>query len=409
MHEPEFLPGGALPDAPLLARRGPHAVGVTTREFTLDDVPDLSMEPPGRGPRTLTAEIWYPAAGSPEERCTYGDRLGRDPGDPDRPDTAFRFAGRAARDARPERRRGSLVLVSHGYPGSRVLLSYLCEHLASCGRVVMALDHPGSVHGRLGPFSETLLHRSTDIIGGLEAAAELDRHDSLLGGHIDAESAVLIGYSMGGYGVLNVAGMGYSRRFVEHPRAVPGGLLAPRGMEAEDYRADPRVRAVVAFAPWGGQHGVWDEAGMAGLAVPTLFVAGSDDDVVGWDPGVRSLFAGATGCERALLVHQLARHNIAPNPAPPAALTHPADFAHYAEPLWDTRRLDNINQHFVRAFLERHLDGIESPALDLIPLAADGGYEMLTDGDPVAGPDHWWGFPPRTAIGLEFHRLGPGS
>ncbi|MDZ7826976.1 MAG: hypothetical protein U5R48_14360 [Gammaproteobacteria bacterium] len=33
---------------------------------------------------------------------------------------------------------------------------------------------------------------------------------------------------------------------------------------------------------------------------------------------------------------------------------------------------------------------------------------MPTDGDPVAGPDHWWGFPPRTAIGLEFHRLGPG-
>ncbi|MDZ7826975.1 MAG: hypothetical protein U5R48_14355 [Gammaproteobacteria bacterium] len=128
-------------------------------------------------------------------------------------------------------------------------------------------------------------------------------------------------------------GHGRSQRFVEHPRAVPGGLLAPRGMEAEDYRADPRVRAVVAFAPWGGQHGVWDEAGMAGLAVPTLFVAGSDDDVVGWDPGVRSLFAGATGCERALLVHQLARHNVAPNPAPAAALHASADFAHYAEPL----------------------------------------------------------------------------
>lgn len=403
-----FLPGDMLPDAPALARRGPHAVGVTTRTFEIAEAIDLGASTAARvvrGPRPITAELWYPAAEGVVEACTYADRLGRVAGDAQRPDRAFTFAGRAARDAAAAPLRGSLVVVSHGYPGSRVLLSYLCEHMASCGRVVMALDHPGAVHGRVGAFADTLLHRATDVIGAMDAALDLDAHDPLLAGRIDARRVALVGYSMGGYGVLNVAGAGYADAFVEHARTVPHGLLADRALSAQHFAADPRVHAVVAFAPWGGQHRVWEGAGLDALRVPTLFVAGSDDDVVGWDPGVKTLFEAAGG-ERQLLVYDACRHNVAPNPPPAAAASHLEDWRHYAEPVWDLRRLNNLNQHFVRAFLDRHLDGAPAPALDVIEVASAGGYRTGEDGTVVADADHWWGFRPRTALGVELYRRG---
>lgn len=405
-------PGEALPDAPELARRGPHPVGVTTREVVLPDAIDLPASSAGetvRGPRTLTLEIWYPAVDGVSEVCSYVDRLGRTDDDPTRPATSFEFTGRAARDAEPAQARSPAVLVSHGYPGSRVLLSWLCEHLASCGRVVLAIDHPASTHGAVGAFAETLLHRPTDILGSLDAAETLDREDPLLAGRIDGGRALLIGYSMGGYGVLNAAGAGFCDAYVDNEQAVPDRLLAHRGAAALGA-PDPRIRGVVAFAPWGGQHRVWDEDGLRGLGVPTLFVAGREDDVVGWQPGVLSLFSGTTGTERFLLVYEQARHNIAPNPPPAAAASHPADWGHYAEPVWDPQRLNNVGQHFVRAFAEYVLaDETRLPeALDLVPVAAEGAFEVGDDGVPVPGEDHWWGFAPRTALAMQFHRLPKG-
>jgi predicted dienelactone hydrolase len=410
--DPHFLPGDALPDAPALARRGPHVVGVTTREIVLPDAVDLAASngsTTARGPRPLVLEIWYPAAGA-EGRCVYEDRLGRVAGDPERPATSFTFAGRARRDAQPAPVRAPLVVVSHGFPGSRVLLSYLCEHLASCGHVVAAIDHPGSTHGAVGSFADTLLHRPTDVLGTLDAVAALDRDDGLLAGHVDGERVILVGYSMGGYGVLNAAGAGYSDAFVGNPRAVPHGLAAQRSAAALGA-PDPRIRGVVAFAPWGGQHRVWDAAGLADLAIPTLFVAGREDDVVGWDPGVKTLFDGTRGAERFLLVYENCRHNVAPNPPPPEAASHPADWAHYAEPVWNLRRLNNCNQHFVRAFCEHVLagDGALHPALDLLPVAAEGVFAIDADGVARPGEGHWWGFEPRTATAMQFHRRSRGT
>ena len=144
--------------------------------------------------------------------------------------------------------------------------------------------------------------------------------------------------------------------------------------------------------------------------MPTLFVAGREDDVVGWQPGVLSLFAGTTGTERFLLVYEQARHNVAPNPPPAAAASHPADWGHYAEPLWDPRRLNNAGQHFVRAFAQYVLEDLPRlpAALDLIPVAADGAWEVDEEGVPHPGEGHWWGFTPRTALGMQFHRLPKG-
>jgi predicted dienelactone hydrolase len=54
------------------------------------------------------------------------------------------------------------VVVSHGYPGSRYLLAYLCENLASKGYVVVSIDHTDSTYRDVASFVSTVVNRSLD-------------------------------------------------------------------------------------------------------------------------------------------------------------------------------------------------------------------------------------------------------
>jgi predicted dienelactone hydrolase len=55
------------------------------------------------------------------------------------------LTGKAVRDATAKNAGVfPLVIVSHGYPGNRFLLSHLTENLASKGYVVVAIDHTDS-------------------------------------------------------------------------------------------------------------------------------------------------------------------------------------------------------------------------------------------------------------------------
>jgi hypothetical protein len=81
---------------------------------------------------------------------------------------------------------------------------------------------------------------------------------------------------------------------------------------------------------------------------------------------------------------------VAPNPAPPEALAPglPIDeYLRYADSVWDTRRINNVNQHFISAFLGGKLKG-ETKL---------GKYLDLTE---TPGKEGWEGFKPRTAVGL---------
>lgn len=166
---------------------------------------------------------------------------------------------------------------------------------------------------------------------------------------------------------------------------------------------DPRIKALIAFAPWGGQQGLLEAKGLANLRVPSLFIAGDQDDVAGYADGVRRLAEGARNTNRYLLVFENARHNVAPNPPPAAASAHPDDFSAYAEPVWNSARVTNINQHFVLAFLDQQLKGLDRTAyLTLLPKAIDG--KCSKDETGADKPDHsyWKGFKNRSALGLEF-------
>ncbi|NYE63480.1 putative dienelactone hydrolase [Duganella sp. 1224] len=430
--------GDARPDAPELAARGPLQVGVRTLTAEHKDQFDIlhasADQPNPRYSRKLTLEVWYPArlAAGQKEHVVYTDVLGSGPGDPKRPNTPFQFNGRAARDAAPlaaaqavaasapaaattaasvgaaaaaatpggaPGARYPLVIVSHGYPGSRLQMSYLTENLASKGYVVVAIDHPESTRADKTGFPSTLLNRRLDDLFVLDTVTAWAKPGSgnFLAGLVDTDNTALIGYSMGGYGALNTVGAGISAAAVAY---VPGGALAVNQQGNAQYEAqrDPRLKAVVAFAPWGGAHKIWDDAGLAGVRTPTLFISGDQDDVAGYQDGVLKLFQGTVHADRYLLTYVGGRHNSAPNPPSPAHWSNPDDFQSYSEPVWDSRRINNINQHFVTAFLGVQLKHEPLQAyLDLPPLQADGTIKP--------DPGLWKGFPKRAALGLEWRHL----
>ena len=404
-----IFPGDVRPDAPALSARGQYAVGVRTISLVRKDVIDLASAgtttPLPRYDRKLTVEVWYPATlrAGQAQSTTYKDTLGSGPGDPKHPLVPFTFPGRAARDAAPNLGGGRypLVIFSHGYPGSRYLMSYLAENLASKGYVVASIDHTDSTHADKAAFSSTLLNRAPDDQAVLDGVAALSTAGSgFLNNLVDADNTALLGYSMGGYGALNFAGAGLADAVMGF---APDGALKAR--QNPVIKVDPRLKAVVAFAPWGGtsalkyigvnvpsKYGFWEAEGLAQIKVPTLFLVGDHDDVAGYEGGVKSLFEGAVNSDRYMVVYQNARHNSAPNPPPAASYALPDDYEHYSEPAWDSQKLNNLNEHFVTAFLNYRLKG-------------DAAAAEYLNVPTVIAADGWKGFRPRTALGIELYHV----
>lgn len=403
------------PDAPELASRGPHPVGVRAQAFTDSGRIDVIAAQQGGAPtvdRVLQTEIWYPAADGTQPGTTY-DTILRDGVTP------TVLTGSAARDADPAEGRFPLVILSHGYPGNRYLMSHLAENLASKGYVVVAADHPESTYDDQQAFASTLVNRAVDQRFLLDSMAALDGG---IGAITDADNAAIVGYSMGGYGALIFGGAGLSQAALsrtEPERFVPPpGLLARLAAGSAEHAAlvDPRIKAVVAIAPWGRQHDFWDAEGLDDLAKPLLLVAGSDDDVSIYD-AIRQIFDQTTGTTRHLLTFDHANHNAAaPIPAPAEAWAFSetlgrAPFDHYADAVWDNVRMNNILQHFTTAFLDLHLKGDQGRAafLDLVPDASDGVWSVDEAGTPDAAHSYWPGFPDRSAKGLTFETLPAGQ
>jgi len=404
------------PDAPELAPYGELPIGVRTLEVVNRDQVDMvrlvaageaATEDLPRYDRPLTLEVWYPAvAGGVPTPYQVFLRDGA---------TMVEVHGRAARDVEPDRRGAPypLVVISHGYPGNRYLLSHLGENLASKGYVVASIDHTDSTYRTRAAFESTLVNRSLDQLFVVDRLATLGATaGSFLHGLVDSERTGLIGYSMGGYGAVITSGAGVTAAAVE--RGAPRGTLGVHraGSAEHEARFDERIRAVVAFAPWGMERGFWDSEGLAGIRIPTLFVAGSVDDVSGYETGTRAIFEQATGVDRALLTFENANHNAgAPMPAPDESFGGEAgavaSFGHYADAVWDNVRMNNIAQHFVTAWLGKLLK--HDPAMDAyLELATersnDGVWEVGADGSEGADHTYWKGFANRSAVGLRWER-----
>jgi predicted dienelactone hydrolase len=405
------------PDAPELAAFGDHAVGVKTLQLVNENQIDILKVADGdlpRGDRALTVELFYPASEAAEP--TPLNAFMRDG------ETEVQLHGISSRDAAADIDGGPwpLAIISHGYPGNRFLLSHLAENLASKGYVVASIDHTDSTYRDKAVFGSTLVNRPLDQLFVLdELARQSAAQGTPVSGLINAERTVLIGYSMGAYGAVIVAGGGVTSASTELSWGAPAGTLAVHlaGSDTHKQLFDDRIAAVVAIAPWGMERGFWDADGLAGVRIPTLFVAGSEDDVSGYETGIRAIWQQSTGADRHLLTFDNANHNAAapyPAPAESVAMNEALGFApfdHYADAVWDTARMNNILQHFVTAFAGRHIKQDEAfePYLQLQPIANEGVWAVAEDGTKKPEHTHWHGFANRTAKGLRFEFIGSGE
>jgi predicted dienelactone hydrolase len=350
------------PDAPELAGYGPYPIGVQTLALANPRQIDVlgSVEVVRRYERPMTVELWYPAVPGTASGTTYATLL-RDG------HRAITLHGRACRDAAQAGGDFPLVILSHGYPGNRMLMSHLGETLASQGYVVASVDHSDSTYADKGPLASTLVNRPLDT--AFVKAALVDRADTT--------RFAIIGYSMGGYGALVSGGAGVAEAALGMEGAPAHGLW-------DNHRApkvDPDLRAIIPIGPWGRHRGLWDATGLAGLKVPMLLMAGSADEISGYGDGMRLIFEEATGVSRHLLTFEGAGHNAAaPYPAPAEAFEPSAHLEflpaeHYADPVWDTVQMNGIAQHFARAFLDLHLKGEGTKAAYL-----DGAFKGFAPG-----------------------------
>ncbi|MEL6520699.1 MAG: VPLPA-CTERM sorting domain-containing protein [Pseudomonadota bacterium] len=410
---------GQSPDAPELSAYGDLAVGVRQFEFVNEDQVDiLAIDPAGDKPdvlptydRPLTVEMWYPALDGASGDTSIDTYL-RDG------TTAIELEGRAVRDATPADTTEPfpLLLLSHGYPGNRFLMSHLAENLASKGYVVASIDHTDSTYRDQSAFGSTLVNRSLDQLFVLDEIARLNSEAGTgFTGLIDTDNTGLVGYSMGGYGALITAGAGVTEAAVALPFGAPHGTLGihQEGSETHEALSDERIKTAIAIGPWGMNFGLWDAEGLAGIDIPMLFIAGSNDTVSGYENGIRPIWEGAVNSDRALLTFDGGSHNtVAPIPAPEESFYFNDTLGfniseHYTDPVWDTVFMNNVGQHFLTAWLDLELKGdVDKTAyLDLLDVGSDGFWSLNDDG--TFGEDHtyWNGFQNGTAEGLRFETL----
>ena len=409
------------PDAPELAAYGDYAVGVREIELVHEDQIDIvNVEEGMTGPedmprydRPLPVQVWYPAPEDAEGSRVLEAYM-RDG------ETKVELHGQGILDAAPLDTDESfpLVVISHGYPGNRFLMSPIAENLASKGYVVASIDHTDSTYSTLEGIQSSVVNRSDDQLFVLDRIAAMGGEEGFLNGLVDGDRAAIIGYSMGGYGAVISAGGGLTDAAVDASEgfmASPAGTLERyrAGSEAYESRFDPRLKTVVAFAPAGPKFGLFDDETMEGVRVPMLYIAGSRDDTVGYEDGVRKTWEQSVNVDRALLTFENANHNVGAPMAPPEeAWGFDEDLGfdpamHYLDFVWDNTRMNNISQHFITAWLDLQLKGDESKAayFDLVPSSNDGVRVTNEDGTLSENSTYWAGFPPRSAQGLRFEML----
>ena len=400
-------------DAPELAAHGAYDVGVQTVELVNPDQLDIiNIAEDGTIPtydRPLTVEVWYPAVieeGAVSEYTVI----------PRNPDITATLTGIGIRDAEVDSMSAPypLVVISHGYPGNRYLMSPLGENLASKGYVVVSIDHTDSTYSDQAAFGSTLYNRTLDQHFVIESMIEMsDDADSFLSGMVDADNVGLIGYSMGGYGAVTGAGGAITDDAAAYPWGAPNNLLTTYQPDSEMYQellANSRIKAVVAFAPWGYNTGFWTPDTLTGIETPFFFIAGDADDVSGYENGTRGIWENAVNTDRYLLTLENARHNAGAGMPAPVEIDNFDQYMHYADNVWNTTRMNNIAQHFVTAFLGMHLKGEDNMAyLDIVPDAVDGVYATDDEGNFTDEHTYWTGFQDRTAIGLHLEFLEAGN
>jgi predicted dienelactone hydrolase len=383
---PAALRAPSVPDidAPELAALGPDAAGMTTRIIAvhdrLDPLASLAAGHEVHADRVLHLRIWYPARpGVTSPVVTYSATLSGEQG---HPDANFTVPGIAHANAEPAGEHFPVVVLSHGYNNDPVMLSWLGENLATKGYVVVAPEHRDPPIWDRSKTPAALLARPLDIVDTIKVV-----RGGLLGRLVDPARLGLIGYSMGGYGVLAVAGAGLDPKSPA-VAALPADLVAAyagKGPRAGTL-TDAGVKAVVAISPAGGApwwaFGV-NGTGLGAMRAPLLVVVGSADRTVGYEKGPAALYDAAVHADRHMLVLVAAGHDIGTNPPPAEMHGRLWDFDWFADPIWRKDRINAIATHMITAFLDYRLKGDATRAAYLaVPAETSdhAGWEGAADG-----------------------------
>jgi predicted dienelactone hydrolase len=171
---------------------------------------------------------------------------------PGSPVRSFKVALWYPRDAPGEH---PLAVYVHGFISSRHGGTYLAEHLASHGYVVVAADHPlTQMRAPGGPSAPDVIHQPADVSFLIDRMLALEGADRPFQGTIDDERIGIFGLSLGGITTTLVA---------FHP----------------EWR-DPRVAAAISIAGAGDVFGprFFDHA-----TLPFLMIAGTADSIVDYE------------------------------------------------------------------------------------------------------------------------------
>lgn len=410
---------GSPSELPELARFG-DTIGTQVESIALGprsvvETTSLVTGNLGNEDRSLRVRFWYPSQADTGKKAQYEHEIvvgGNDP-------VSVSFAGQAITDAAAKEGQYPLVVMSHGFGGWAEHYSNLGEHIASRGYVVASIDHADErVTGAasfLTSFSNVLQNRSLDqrqVIKAIiaKAASENSGYYSA----IDAEKIALLGYSMGGFGALRTAGAPY-----DYSAESLGNLPdeAEKTIQNGTQETAP-ISALIAIAPWGGtaDNRSWNADSLSKITVPSLFIAGNQDDVSDYEGGISWIFDAMQNSQRHMLTYREARHNVVGNAILDPRFPANDDFAtteYMREPVWRTERINAINQHFITAFLDLTLKGdadkasyLNTPTQDSNDSEWDIPFGEQLNGT-LAGedqPSHWRGFQRRWVLGMEMKR-----
>ena len=364
--------------------------------------------------RRLPVDVWYPArAGANARPVTYAGALTGEDGRP----VAFTIPGRAIRDATRLAGAFPLVILAHGYGGTPVAMRWLAENLASKGYVVAGPHFNDPPITQSAGFVGPLARRPLDIAFVATEAQRRARAGMGVFTSADPTRTVLIGYSMGGYGVLTASGAGLNPALAGLTHGALGPYVAGGPRAAELKVAN--LKAIVLIAPAGlfpgGQ--AWGARGLAAITTPSLFIVGDQDRTVGYDPGVKTLYAQESSARRYLLTFENGGHSLGMDAAPAQMRDRLWDQDWFEDPVWRKSRVLGVELHFITAFVDRFTkdDAAKAAYLDVgepianhavWPARLGEAWDAVSPGIPPVTV--WKGFQRRAATGLEL-RYAPAS
>lgn len=197
----------------------------------------------------------------------------------------------------PAGQRVPVVIVSHGLGASRYSYRYLCQHLASHGFAVIALEHIGSSTRQLLSFpmgyvssrtaAQEFLDRPLDVTFVLNRLGVFPEQLYPWQGRLNLERVAVIGQSLGGYTALTLAGapLDFQQLRRHCTRSVLESFNVSLLLQCQAQALPPkvyslkdsRVQAVIAVNPITSA--VFSPESLSQLKIPIMFVAASDDAI----------------------------------------------------------------------------------------------------------------------------------